>query len=543
MTDIRVLVVDDDRELCRVASWTLEKMATCSVAHDLASATRMLDTAPFDLVLIDVALRDESGLELVGEMQRRWPDTAATMISGTDDLDVAQEALRRGALAYLVKPFRVNDLRIHVASACAAHRRMRVAGRSSLRARIVAEMESILSRHAGAMCVVVEFQQLPLLDGTEGAAGRELRDRVVDADLRLVDLSFCGALGKVSFVLAGRGESDVSTSDAATLVRKAIDATAPRYGGISPRFVLGVSVRTDDAEALLTEAEASARAALEEHVPAVTFTSELDDAAREELELFSDLSRAIDERALHLVYQPQYLAASRRIIGVEALARWRHPTRGDVPPSVFVPLAERSGLMGLLGHQVLRSACRDAATMGPSPTEGPRVSVNVSAAQLRDPNFVSSVVRALSETGLPSSRLCLEVTESLVLEDSDPLRSNFEQLSAKGIRLSLDDFGTGFATYETLSQFPWSEIKVDSTLTAQVERRCAHEILRSIVAMAARLSLDVVAEGVESARQLEALRALDFGMVQGFLLRRPIPIDQLRRDLVGWTTRELPVGV
>ena len=542
MTDLRVLVVDDDRELCRVASWTLEKMATCSVAHDLASAARQLDAVHFDLVLIDVNLRGESGLELLDEVRKRWPDTAATMISGTDDLAVAQEAIGRGALAYLVKPFRVNDLRIHVASACAAHRRLRVAGRSSRRARIVAELESTLSRHGKAMCVVVEFQQLPL-DGAEGVAASELRDRVVDADLRLVDVNFCGALGKVSFVLAGRGESVVSTSDAATLVRKAIDATAPRYGGISPRFVLGVSVRTDDAEALLAEAEASARAALEEHVPAVTFTSELDDAAREELELFSDLSRAIEARALHLVYQPQYLAASRQIIGVEALARWHHPTRGDVPPSVFVPLAERSGLMGLLGHQVLRGACRDAATMGPSPTEGPRVSVNVSVAQLRDPNFVPSVVMALTETGLPASRLCLEVTESLVLDDSDALRRNFEQLSAKGIRLSLDDFGTGFATYETLSQFPWSEIKVDSTLTAQVERRCAHEILRSIVAMAARLNLDVVAEGVESARQLEALRALDFGMVQGFLLRRPIPIDQLRRDLVGWTSPELPVGV
>jgi EAL domain-containing protein (putative c-di-GMP-specific phosphodiesterase class I) len=169
-------------------------------------------------------------------------------------------------------------------------------------------------------------------------------------------------------------------------------------------------------------------------------------------------------------------------------------------------------------------------------------SQNASVAQLRDPNFVPSVVGALTETGLPASRLCLEVTESLVLEDSDPIRSNFERLFAEGIRLSLDDFGTGFATYETLSQFPWREIKVDSALTAQVERRCVHEILRSIVAMAARLNLDVVAEGVESARQLEALRALDFGMLQGFFLRRPIPIDQLRRDLVGWTTPELLVG-
>jgi DNA-binding response OmpR family regulator len=226
---MRVLVVDDDRELCRVASWTLEKMATCSVAHDVASATRELDAVHFDLVLIDVALGKESGLELLDEVQKRWPDTAATMISGTDDLTVAQEALGRGALAYLVKPFRVNDLRIHVASACAAHRRMRVAGRSSLRARVVTEMGSILSKYATAMCVVVEFQQLPLLDETEGAACSELRDRVVDADLRLVDLNFCGALGKVSFVFAGRGESDVSTSDTATLVRLAIDANAPRY--------------------------------------------------------------------------------------------------------------------------------------------------------------------------------------------------------------------------------------------------------------------------------------------------------------------------
>ncbi|MDP9335952.1 MAG: EAL domain-containing protein [Actinomycetota bacterium] len=530
--------MDDDHELCRVACWTLESMATCAVAHDLASAASLLDREPFDLVLIDVALRDESGLALLDELQQRWPETAATMISGTDDLDVAQAALTRGALAYLVKPFRVNDLRIHVATACATHRRMRVACRSSPRTRIVAGLESMFASDARVMCAVVEFQQLPLVAAAGTAAGERLGAQVEKAVLRLADLHLVGALGNASFVLAGRCEPHASMTDAAELVRAAIDDTARASrapGQLAPRFVVGVSVRSDDAEELLTESEASARSALEQHLPAVVFTSELGRAAREELRLLSDLSRAVEQREISLAYQPQYLATSRRIIGVEALARWHHPTRGDVPPSVFVPVAERSGLIELLGRQVLRAACRDAATMGRSPTEGPRVSVNVSVAQLRDPCFVDTVVAALTESRLPASRLCLEVTESLVLDDSDQLESHFERLSAHRIRLSLDDFGTGFSTFESLSQFPWSELKVDSVLTAQFARRCGREILRSIVEMASKLDLDVVAEGVESIEQFEDLRALGFGTMQGFLLRRPIPIDELRQDLARGT--------
>ena len=325
-------------------------------------------------------------------------------------------------------------------------------------------------------------------------------------------------------------------SDAAALLHTAIDATArasAEPAQFARRFVVGVSARGHDAEGLLAEAEASARSALEQHLPAVVFTSELGRAAREELRVLSDLSRAIAQREIYLAYQPQCLATSRRIVAVEALARWQHPVRGEVPPATFVPVAERNGLIGLLGRQLLRAACRDAATMGRTPTVGPRVSVNVSVAQLDDPGFVDMVVSALTESGLPASRLCLEVTESLLLEDSDQLENHFERLSAHGIRLSLDDFGTGFSTFESLSLFPWSELKVDSVLTAQFERRFGREILRSIVAMASKLDLDVVAEGVESAEQFQALQALGFGVMQGFHLRRPVPIDQLRHDLVG----------
>jgi len=262
----RILIVDDDHELCRVACWTLESMATCAVAHDLASAASLLDREPFDLALIDVALRDESGLLLLDELRQRWPDTAATMISGTDDLDVAQAALTRGALAYLVKPFRVNDLRIHVATVCSTHRRMCVADRSSPRTRIVAELESMFVSDATVMCAVVEFQQLPLVTGAGTAAGERLGGQVEKAVLQLADVHLVGALGNASFVLAGGCESGASMTDAAELVRAAIDATArtsPPPGQLAPRFVVGVSARSGGAEGLLTEAEASARSALE----------------------------------------------------------------------------------------------------------------------------------------------------------------------------------------------------------------------------------------------------------------------------------------
>jgi EAL domain-containing protein (putative c-di-GMP-specific phosphodiesterase class I)/ActR/RegA family two-component response regulator len=534
MSDLRILVVDDDPDLCRVACWTLEGMATCEVAHDLESAARLLDATAFDLVLIDVTLRGESGLALLDQVQYRWPDTAATVISGSDDLDVAEEAITRGALAYLVKPFRVNDLRIHVATVCATHRRMHAAEPEPARAGIVAKIESMLASHPRVMCAVVEFRQLPLVGRAGTATTGELGERLQKSARLLGDLDFVGALGPASFVLAGRSDADAPEVDAPDLVRMAIDATtrvSRGPGRLAPGFVVGVSTRTADAGALLSEAEASARAALEQHLPALTYSPELEDAASDELGLFSDLAAAIAERQIDVAYQPQYLSASLRVIGVEALARWHHPTRGDVPPSLFVPVAERHGLIAPLGEHVLREACRAAASLTPEPSRGPRMSVNVSVAQLRDPQFGEVVLRALHDARLPPTRLCLEVTESLVLEDSDLLRGHFVRLAEHGIRWSLDDFGTGFSTFESLAQFPWNELKVDSILTAQFERRSGREILHSIVAIAARLDLDVVAEGVESTRQFEALRTLGFDAMQGYLMCRPMPVERLRQEV------------
>jgi EAL domain-containing protein (putative c-di-GMP-specific phosphodiesterase class I)/DNA-binding response OmpR family regulator len=550
MSDLRILIVDDDPDLCRVACWTLEGMATCEVAHDLESAARLLDASAFDLVLIDVTLRGESGLALLDQVQYRWPDTAATVISGRDDVDVAEEAIARGALAYLVKPFRVNDLRIHVATVCATHRRMHAADREPARAGIVARIESMLashsrvetSLHTNVMCAVVEFRQMPIAGRAGTATTGELGARLQRSAELLGDLDFVGVLGPASFVLAGPCAADASATDAPDLVRMAIDATArmaPSPGGLAPGFVVGVSVRADDAGALLTEAEASARAALEQHLPALTYTSELEDAASDELELFSDLATAIAEGQIDVAYQPQYLATSLRVIGVEALARWHHETRGDVPPSLFVPVAERHGLIAALGEHVLREACRAATTLTSDPARGPRISVNVSVAQLRDPRFPEVVLGALRDAQLPSARLCLEVTESLVLEDSELLRGHFRCLAENGIRWSLDDFGTGFSTFESLAQFPWNELKVDSILTAQFERRAGREILRSVVAIAARLDLDVVAEGVESTRQFEALRNLGFGAMQGYLMCRPMPGERLRQELAQSPPRAL----
>jgi EAL domain-containing protein (putative c-di-GMP-specific phosphodiesterase class I)/ActR/RegA family two-component response regulator len=534
MSDLRILVVDDDPDLCRVACWTLEGMATCEVAHDLESAARLLDATAFDLVLIDVTLRGESGLALLDQVQYRWPDTAATVISGSDDVVVAEEAIARGALAYLVKPFRVNDLRIHVATVCATHRRMHAAEREPARAGIVAKIESMLASHTRVMCAVVEFRQLPLVGRAGAATTGELNDRLQQSAHLLGDLDFMGVLGPASFVLAGHCVPDAPEVDTADLVRMAIDATArvpPGPGRFAPGFVVGVSARADDAGTLLAEAEASARAALEQHLPALTYSSELEEAAGDELELLSDLTAAIAEREIDVAYQPQYLSTSLRVIGVEALARWHHPTRGDIPPSLFVPVAERHGLIAALGEHVLREACRAAASLTPDPARGPRMSVNVSVAQLRDPQFAEVVLGILRDARLPPARLCLEVTESLVLEDSEVLRGHFARLAEHGIRWSLDDFGTGFSTFESLAQFPWNELKVDSTLTAQFERRSGREILHSIVAIAARLDLDVVAEGVESTRQFEALRTLGFGAMQGYLMCRPMPFERLRQEV------------
>jgi predicted signal transduction protein with EAL and GGDEF domain len=254
------------------------------------------------------------------------------------------------------------------------------------------------------------------------------------------------------------------------------------------------------------------------------YDAALDPMLQSQRELLHDLRPSIDAESLQLHYQSLYAAQGRELVGYEALLRGRHPTRGHVPPCEFIPLAEAAGLIEPLGRWVLRRACREAAQW-PAPLS---VSVNLSAAQFRGNDLVATVSDALAESGLAPQRLELEITESLLMSNTERVVSMLNTLSAMGVRIAMDDFGTGDSSLASLWRFPSDKVKIDRSFTQGLETDPkVGLIVRSIVSLAHSMRIRVNAEGVETAAQLGTLQRYGCDELQGFLLGRPAPADTL----------------
>ena len=260
------------------------------------------------------------------------------------------------------------------------------------------------------------------------------------------------------------------------------------------------------------------------------FEPGMDQILQQRLSLEHDLRGALQRNELDLHYQPFYDCASNTLLGFEALMRWMHPSLGPLLPSEFVQLAEQSGLIDSIGRWALETACREAALAGGTF----RVAVNVSPAQFRQSEFPGLVAEILRQTGLPPSRLELEVTESLLIEHPDRALAALDALHALGVHICLDDFGTGYSSLSYLRRFPFDKIKIDRSFIEALDgSEESTAIVRAVIELARGLRMVVCAEGVETAPQYDRLRDLKCHQVQGYLFARPMPavdaIDLLAR--------------
>jgi EAL domain-containing protein (putative c-di-GMP-specific phosphodiesterase class I) len=242
----------------------------------------------------------------------------------------------------------------------------------------------------------------------------------------------------------------------------------------------------------------------------------------ERLELRSDLQHALALEQLELHYQPVVRLNGRKILGVEALLRWNHPQRGVIPPAQFIPVAEETGLIVPMGRWVLETACREAVRLHERfPRSEPlTISVNLSVRQLQSETLLADVRHALQVSGLDATSLVLEITESLMLADTDYAMAQLNALKELGIRLAMDDFGTGYSSLSYLSRFPVDILKMDRSFVGSDENGA---LTSAIIALGASLSLDVVAEGIELPEQASSLEALGCDFGQGYLFARPMP--------------------
>jgi EAL domain-containing protein (putative c-di-GMP-specific phosphodiesterase class I) len=259
-------------------------------------------------------------------------------------------------------------------------------------------------------------------------------------------------------------------------------------------------------------------------------------AARRRMRIENELATAIDEGQLEAHYQPIVDLSSRHLVGVEALMRWRHPTRGLVMPADFIPLAEETGQIVPMTQWMLKRACEDASRMQREIAHGQglRISVNVSSRYLNQGDIVRDVREALEAHGIAPNCLILEVTESLLLENSDRLERTFRELKALGVRLALDDFGTGYSSLAYLHRFPIDILKIDRSFVERLARGGegqegvdAVALAKAILSLADALGLDTVAEGIEVDAQRDALLALGCKTGQGYSFGKAMPVDEV----------------
>ncbi|HEY6133405.1 MAG TPA: bifunctional diguanylate cyclase/phosphodiesterase [Rubrivivax sp.] len=359
--------------------------------------------------------------------------------------------------------------------------------------------------HAAGDAVLVEAaSRLVVLVGDRTAAAR-----VGGAEFVLVvDGDAAGARRAAERVLADLARP-VMVDGHALSVSCSIGLAAYPAQGSKPRLI-------PNALSAMRSVRHAGGAAFAEYLP------QMDTDQREQAELAADLRVAVERGELMLVYQPKVDARSLQITAAEALLRWQHPKRGVISPTIFIPIAERCGLIGAIGNWVVDEATRQAALWRDSGLRM-RVAINVSGYQMRQHDFVDRLMRSLEERALKPSRFTCEITETIAMEDTLVTLQAFERLGRVGVHVSIDDFGTGHSSLATLRRLPVAELKIDRAFVTDLgASRDAMPIAKAIVDMAHALGLRVVAEGVENETQRDLLVALGCDELQGFLFAKPM---------------------
>jgi len=264
------------------------------------------------------------------------------------------------------------------------------------------------------------------------------------------------------------------------------------------------------------------------------FDPDMEKEFQDRLFIKRELRRTLTEQGFDVHYQPIVAAEGQKIVGVEALLRWNHPTRGMIPPAEFIPIVEQTGLMVQLGEFVLRRALADAVRW-----KDVYVAVNISPYQMRDRGLVSLVAAVLTDTGLAPSRVMLEVTEGVLIENPDEAKERLEQLRALGVKIALDDFGSGYSSLSYLRRFPIDKLKIDKEFVSPLGRSSdGGVIIQAIMALGRALGLTVLCEGVETEEQRILLRLAGCDEMQGFLFAKPAPRAAIDRMLLGAEARK-----
>ncbi|KAA5610421.1 bifunctional diguanylate cyclase/phosphodiesterase [Rhodovastum atsumiense] len=387
-------------------------------------------------------------------------------------------------------------------------------------------------RGRGCAVQLIDLDRFKEVNDTLGHPVGDALLRAVTERLRAVlrETDTLARLGGDEFAVI---ETDVDLpQDATALARRIIEAIGQPFEVDGHQVCIGASVGIAVApsdglepDALIKGADmALYRAKADGRGCWRFFEPEMDARMQLRRALEMDLRRAVAAREFEVFYQPIVDVRSRQVSGLEALLRWRHPERGLVPPDSFIPLAEEIGLIVPLGEWVMHRACAEATTWPGTP----KVAVNLSPAQFGHRGLVGAVASALAETGLDPARLELEITETVMLQDTQATMATLQQLKGLGVRIAMDDFGTGYSSLSYLQRFPFDKVKIDRAFTRDLERsRQSNAIVRAVTGLCTGLDMTTTAEGVETEGQFQVLLHEGCGEAQGYLFSKPLPAGEI----------------
>jgi diguanylate cyclase (GGDEF)-like protein len=545
---MRLLLVEDspgDAVLVReMLSSALDGPFELVVARGLAEACREVSAEETACVLLDLSLPDGHGVEAVARMQAAAPDVPIVVLTGFDDERLALGAVQQGAQDYLIKG-QVDDHLISRSIRYAIERKraeVQLAHQAlhdpltglPNRTLFLDRLELALARSKRLeKAVAVLFLDLDRFKVINDSLGHEAGDRL------LVELAarLQGVLRPGDTVARFGGDEFTVLCDEISGERDAVLIAERVAEAVSAPFLLdeteafltassGIALAGAEtrAEALIRDADAAMYRAKEKGRARYELFDEVMRArAVERLETENALHRAIERGEFRVHYQPAVDLETGRAVAVEALVRWDSPKFGLLGPEEFISLAEETGLILPLGSAVLHEACRQWQLWNARGSgQTPRMSVNLSARQLGQPDLVQTVASVLAETGIDPSSLCLEITESVVVEDAEGALRTLQALKDQGVQIGLDDFGTGYASLSLLKRLPVDILKVDRSFVGGLGSDPADApIVSAVVRLAHELGLTAIAEGVENAEQVAELRAIGCRYAQGFFFARP----------------------
>ena len=566
-----VLIVDDDLDGAEGMADMLDAHGYgVSIANDYREALVEAASCGAQVALVDLRLGVENGLDLIAEMQERWPDIVSVVVTANADKESAIGALRRGAYDYLTKPVDPDEM------FQALHRAFEKVRLTEENRRMIKELESA-KEHAERLALrdsltglanrysfqrqlarainharraeklagilIIDLDGFKQVNDTHGhAMGDELLQQIAQRLERCVrNTDTVARLGGDEFavILVNVDGPDGVERPAEVLLESICSPVMIGDVALEVSASIGISLCPldgDDAGELIRRADVALYAAKEAGPGVVRlYDAELDLRGRIQRQLKRDLRRALEEDELVMFYQPQVSLQTNEVIGVEALLRWNYPGRGVLPPAEFIDAAETSGLILEIGRWVINTACHQVHDWDLHGLGALRMAVNVSPRQLRGNELIDAVETALAETGVDPSRLELELTENSVMVDEDQAAAKFLLLRGLGIQLAIDDFGTGHSSLARLKEYPVNRLKIDRTFVDKlIHDKGDQSICLATVQLAASLGLSVIAEGIESQDQLDYLRDIGCAEAQGFYFSKPLPAVDFEAWLAEW---------